>query len=122
MARRMPNGQRYRYPLDDGSTWTVLEAMAEMLRLHKVPASESLMQQRLKHSTDPEYVFLEKKGKWTKDGGHVYSQINFARKKAKVNQAVPKPEPEPEPESEPKLTAKEKKLKQAYISIGLSWT
>ena len=116
MARRMPNGQRYRYPLDDGSTWTVLEAMAEMLRLHKEPASESLMQQRLKHSTDPEYIFLEKKGKWTKDGGHVYSQINFARKKAKANQA------EPKPKLKPKLTAKEKKLKQAYISIGLSWT
>ena len=87
-----------------------------LLELHKEPASESLMHQRLKHSTDPEYIFLKKKGKWTKDGGHVYSQINFARKKAKVNQAVPKPKPEP------KLTAKEKKLKQAYISIGLSWT
>jgi|TARA_R110001583_G_scaffold178654_1_gene334635 hypothetical protein len=116
MGRRMPNGQRLKYVLNDGSAWTVPEAQAKMLELHKEPASESLMHQRLKHSTDPEYIFLKKKGKWTKDGGHVYSQINFARKKAKVNQAVPKPKPEP------KLTAKEKKLKQAYISIGLSWT
>jgi len=119
MARKMPNGQRYRYPLDDGSSWTVLEAMAEMQELHKEPASESLMQQRLSHSTDPEYVFLKKRSEWTKDGGHVYSQENFARKKAKLfNKTKAKAKPIPEP----KLTAEEKAMQKALKSLGIAWT
>ena len=60
MAKKSPNGQRCRYTLDDGTSWNIFEAQAKMIELHKEPVSVSLMQQRLKHSTDPEYVFLKK--------------------------------------------------------------
>ena len=115
MARKMPHGQRYRYKLRDGSTWTVLEAMDKMLELWKEPVSESLMQQRLSHSTDPDYIFLKKRSAWTKDGGHVYSQKNQARKKAKLkNKAKSKPKP--------KLTAEDKAAAIALRKLGISWT
>tara|TARA_R110002012_G_scaffold79802_1_gene202669 strand:+ start:202 stop:537 length:336 start_codon:yes stop_codon:yes gene_type:complete len=111
MARKMPHGQRYRYPLDDGTTWTVPEARAKMLELWKEPASESLMQQRMAHSTNPEYVFLKKGSHW--EGGHEYSRKNQERKKAKLlNITKPKP----------KLTAQELALKKAYIAAGIAWT
>jgi len=115
MARkRSRNGKRCRYILDDGTSWNVFEAMDKMLELHKEPASQSLMQQRLTHSTDPEYVFLKKKGEWTKDGGHVYSQKNFARKKASRGKAKRNPKP--------KLTAQEKAMQKALKSLGIAWT
>ena len=118
MGRRMPNGQRFKYVLNDGTAWTVPEAQDKMLELHGETASESLMQQRMKHSTDPEYVILKKKGEWTKDGGHVYSQINFARKKSKVNKVLSKPKLKPQP----KLTAEEKAMQKALKSLGIAWT
>jgi len=111
----MPNGQRCKYILDDGTTWTVFEAQEEMLKRHKETASLSLMQQRLKHSTDPEYVFLKKKSAWTKDGGHVYSQKNSARKKAaksKTKRVV---------KAAPKLTAEEQILQAALKTLGIAW-
>ena len=108
--RKSPNGQRCRYALDDGTSWNIFEAQAKMIELHKEPVSVSLMQQRLKHSTDPEYVFLKKKGVWTKDGGHVYSKKNVARNKGRVAKAAPK------------LTAKEKAMQKALKSLGIAWT
>ena len=118
MGRKMPNGQRFKYVLNDGTAWTVPEAQDKMLELHGETASESLMQQRMKHSNDPEYVFLKKKGEWTKDGGHVYSQINFARKKSKVNKVLSKPKLKPQS----KLTAEEKAMQKALKSLGIAWT
>jgi len=120
MARKMPNGQRCRYILDDGTSWNVFEAMDKMLELHKEPASQSLMQQRLSHSTDPEYVFLKKKSAWTKDGGHVYSQKNSARKKAAMK-GKPKSKTKRVVRAAPKLTAEEKILQAALKSLGIAW-
>jgi len=117
MARKMPNGQRYRYPLNDGSTWTVLEAMDKMLELHEETASESLMQQRLSHSTDPEYVFLKKGSPWK--GGHEYSQKNQVRKKAAL---LNKSKPKRKAIAAPKLTAEEKAIQKALKSLGIAWT
>jgi|14_taG_2_1085336.scaffolds.fasta_scaffold50389_1 hypothetical protein len=124
MARkRSRNGKRCRYILDDGTSWDVFEAQAKMVELHKEPASISLMQQRLTHSTDPEYVFLKKKGKWTKDGGHVYSQKNFARKKAlRQGKPTPKFKPKRVVRAAPKLTAQEKAIQKALKSLGIAWT
>ena len=122
MAKKSPNGQRCRYALNDGTSWNIFEAQAKMVELHKEPASISLMQQRLTHSTDPEYVFLKKKGEWTKDGGHVYSQKNFARKKAlRQGKPTPKFKPKRVVRAAPKLTAEEKILQAALKSIGIAW-
>jgi len=123
MARkRSRNGKRCRYILDDGTSWNVFEAQAKMEELHKEPASISLMQQRLTHSTDPEYVFLKKKGVWKKDGGHVYSQKNFARKKAlREGKITPKFKPKRVVRAAPELTAEEKILQAALKSIGIAW-
>jgi hypothetical protein len=109
MAKKSPNGQRCRYTLDDGTSWNIFEAQAKMIELHKEPVSVSLMQQRLKHSTDPEYVFLKKQSVWTKDGGHVYSKKNVARKTGRVAKAAPK------------LTAEEKAMQKALKSLGIAW-
>jgi len=116
----MPNGQRCKYILDDGTTWTVFEAQEEMLKRHKETASLSLMQQRLKHSTDPEYVFLKKKSAWTKDGGHVYSQKNAARKKVAMK-GKPKSKTKRVVKAAPKLTAEEKILQTALKTLGIAW-
>lgn len=118
MARKMPHGQRYRYKLRDGSSWTVLEAMDKMVELWKEPVSESLMQQRLSHSKDPDYVFLKKRSAWTKDGGHVYSQKNQARKLAKLkNKAKPRPK-----KTKKLLTADEEEAAIALKRLGIAWT
>lgn len=116
----MPNGQRCKYILDDGTTWNVFEAQEEMLKRHKETASLSLMQQRLKHSTDPEYVFLKKKSAWTKDGGHVYSQKNSARKKAAMK-GKPKSKTKRVVKAAPKLTAEEQILQAALKTLGIAW-
>lgn len=116
----MPNGQRCKYILDDGTTWTVFEAQEEMLKRHKETASLSLMQQRLKHSTDPQYVFLKKKSAWTKDGGHVYSQKNAARKKAAMK-GKPKSKTKRGVKAAPKLTAEEQILQAALKTLGIAW-
>jgi hypothetical protein len=110
--KKSPNGQRCRYTLDDGTSWNIFEAQAKMIELWKEPVSVSLMQQRLKHSTDPEYVFLKKQSVWTKDGGHVYSKKNVARKKAPRRVANAAPE----------LTAEEKAMQKALKSLGIAWT
>ena len=111
MAKKSPNGQRCRYTLDDGTSWNIFEAQAKMIELHKEPVSVSLMQQRLKHSTDPEYVFLKKQSVWKKDGGHVYSKKNVARKTAPKRVA----------KAAPKLTAEEKAMQKALKSLGIAW-
>ena len=121
MARkRMPNGQRCRYILDDGTTWNVFEAQKEMLKRHKEPASLSLMQQRLTHSTDPEYIFLKKKTAWTKDGGHVYSKKNAARKKVAAK-GKPKSKTKRVVKAAPQLTAEEQILQAALKTLGIAW-
>ena len=107
--RKSPNGQRCRYALDDGTSWNIFEAQAKMIELHKEPVSVSLMQQRLTHSTDPEYVFLKKQSEWKKDGGHVYSKKNVARKTGRVAKVAPK------------LTAEEKAMQKALKSLGIAW-
>ena len=116
----MPNGQRCKYILDDGTTWTVFEAQEEMLKRHKETASLSLMQQRLKHSTDPEYVFLKKKTAWTKDGGHVYSKKNAARKKVAAK-GKPKFKTKRVVKAAPQLTAEEQILQAALKTLGIAW-
>ena len=120
MARKMPNGQRCRYILDDGTTWNVFEAQEEMLKRHKEPASLSLMQQRLTHSTDPEYIFLKKKSTWKKDGGHVYSKKNAARKDAALK-GKPKSKTKRVVKAAPKLTAEEQILQAALKTLGIAW-
>ena len=111
MARKMPHGERFRYPLDNGESYTVFEAMDKMLELWKEPVSESLMQNRMAHSSDPKYVF-QKKGTVV-EGGQPYT------KKQTHNRLYKKPKPKPK---EIKLTAEEKAAAIALRKLGISWT
>ena len=106
---------RKRYKLDDGSSYTVPEAMDKMLEDHKEKASESLMQQRLLTSTKPSYIFMAKNEKL--NGGHPYSNKNMERKRAKLN----KTSDQDFIEAVSSLSPADLILKNAYIAAGISW-
>ena len=106
---------RKRYKLDDGSSYTVPEAMDKMLEDHKEKASESLMQQRLLTSTDPSYVFMAKNEKL--NGGHPYSNKNMESKRAKLN----KTSDQDFIEAVSSLSPADLALKKACISLGIAF-
>tara|TARA_B110000967_G_C18546438_1_gene393182 strand:- start:86 stop:427 length:342 start_codon:yes stop_codon:yes gene_type:complete len=97
-----------KYQLDNGRSYTVDEAQEIMHKLHGKHCSTSLMYQRFKHSTDPGIIFMDKDVKV--EGGHMYSNINLARKHSKKF-VIPKPEI--------KLTPAQKAMKRAYVVAGI---
>ena len=99
-----------KYQLDDGRSYTVDEAQEIMHKLHGKHCSTSLMYQRFKHSTDPGIIFMDKDVKV--EGGHMYSNINLARKQSKQLTVT-------EPEVIIKLSRKEQAMKKAYIAAGM---
>jgi|TARA_R110000787_G_scaffold13776_1_gene42917 hypothetical protein len=114
-----------KYHMNDGTSYTVQEAMARMLELHDETASLSLMQQRMAHSQDPEYCFMKKGVDMSKTGGHAYSVANQARKVAARNSSLKDRDVEKKVSTRSKkikqLTDKELALRAAYKLVGLTF-